>query len=358
MSIRQNGKTIAGGTNYSADLLDWKWSDHILNDVSWLRADTFSWQSGGVYEAAYNHLVADINNKTLQSETIGSTTIQFYLADDGHKVCPVSEEGNVVAIYDATGVAWYYIIDTVNERFKLPRTKFGVTGLRDTVGKYVNPGVPNIYGTAGDFIHENSNSTTATASGALSVTVVDSTVANSGSGNKSYRITLDASSYNNVYGNSNTVQPAATQMYLYFYVGAFSKTALENTAGINTESLNGKADINFSNTSMIDYVVASQEPTAANNYTWYRKYASGWVEQGGRTGTNISSALVVLPIEMADVGYFVTTTYNSSDASGSGGFERYPGTGPLTTTSIWIDMPAVANRCTFWQVSGVAAQGA
>lgn len=31
----------------------------------------------------------------------------------------------------------------------------------------------------------------------------------------------------------------------------------------------------------VDYVIESQLPTAANNYTWYRKYKSGWVEQGG-----------------------------------------------------------------------------
>ena len=33
--------------------------------------------------------------------------------------------------------------------------------------------------------------------------------------------------------------------------------------------------------SLIDPVVAFQVPTADNGYTWYRKYASGWVEQGG-----------------------------------------------------------------------------
>ena len=29
-------------------------------------------------------------------------------------------------------------------------------------------------------------------------------------------------------------------------------------------------------------VIDFQEPTSANNYTWYRKYKSGWVEQGGK----------------------------------------------------------------------------
>lgn len=55
------------------------------------------------------------------TETIAGTTITFYLATDGHKICPASEESNVAAIYAATGVAWYYILDTANQRFKLPR---------------------------------------------------------------------------------------------------------------------------------------------------------------------------------------------------------------------------------------------
>lgn len=43
--------TIANANN----LLDFKWSDHIINNIEWLRADTFSWQDGSVYTSAYNH---------------------------------------------------------------------------------------------------------------------------------------------------------------------------------------------------------------------------------------------------------------------------------------------------------------
>ncbi len=32
-----------------------------------------------------------------------------------------------------------------------------------------------------------------------------------------------------------------------------------------------------------DYVIEWQMPTPENNYTWYRKYKSGWIEQGGRS---------------------------------------------------------------------------
>lgn len=85
MSTYVGDDLVAGGV-FCPNLLDFKWTDHKLNDISWLRSDTFSWQSGAVYQAAYQHLADDISSKTLQSETICATTIQFYLADDGHKI--------------------------------------------------------------------------------------------------------------------------------------------------------------------------------------------------------------------------------------------------------------------------------
>ena len=54
-------------------LFDFKWSDHILNEMSWLRADTFSWHNGLLYKAAYNHLVADYNS--IEESIYGITKI-------------------------------------------------------------------------------------------------------------------------------------------------------------------------------------------------------------------------------------------------------------------------------------------
>ena len=50
-------------------------------------------------------------------------------------------------------------------------------------------------------------------------------------------------------------------------------------------------------------VIAFQKPTAENNYTWYRKYADGWVEQGG-TQETVDTTINLL-IEMADTNYIV-----------------------------------------------------
>jgi hypothetical protein len=342
MSVRKDGRIIAG-TTVNPDLFDWKWTDHILDNTSWLRADTFSWQAGSVYQAAYAHLVLDVDDKTLQSETVAGTTIQFYLADDGHKVCPASEESNVTAIYNTTGVAWYYIIDTTNQRFKLPRTKFGVTGLRDKVGNYVAPGLP-------DHTHTQ-------------VYLDVNYKAPYGSNNRvcwegTYVVTTNtgtASANNPIYGASTTVQPPATEMYLYFYVGNFTPTALQNTAGLNAELFNDKVDKGHQ-------VIAFQTPTAQNNYTWYRKYADGWVEQGGMydNGSAVAdfNATITLPVPMRDTRY--TANAIASRNTGSAGARH-------GWTNIWAQSETQLSigyyrgsssetmRYMNWMVCGVAA---
>ena len=242
-----------GGSNgYHPDLFSWQWSDHEISEMQWLRADTFSWQDGTVYSNAYQHLVSDISGITATTETIAGTTITVYVATDGHKVVLADQETNVASIYTATGVAWYYILDTTNQRFKLPRTQFDVVGLRDTVGKYVAPGLPNITGMI-SMINPAPNdyrSRFTAGSGALKGTGVYSagrSPSTSETGNGYPNASLDASWSNAIYGNGTTVQAPATQMYLYFYVGNFSQTAIENTAGLNASLFNGKADINLSN---------------------------------------------------------------------------------------------------------------
>lgn len=236
------------GVGIHPDLFDHKWSDYELSDMNWLRADTFSWQDGGVYEAAYDHLEADISGKSLTSETISGVTVQFYLADDGHKICPASQESNVVSIYNATGIAWYYIIDTVNQRFKLPRTKFGFTGIRSGVGEFVSAGLPNITGSY-DYPHLNDTTTSSHLTGAMYIKSVggDNRRLSSEGGSSPGGLGFDASRSSSVYGNSTTVQPPATQQYLYFYVGNFTQTALENTAGLNTSLFNSKVDLDLNN---------------------------------------------------------------------------------------------------------------
>lgn len=253
-----NGNSLLGSGDITISnahsLLDYKWSDHILNDISWLRADTFSWQDGNVYSNAYNHLVDDYNNAGTEasaSDTIGGITVWYRLCADGHKICPPDQESNVLAIYNATGVAWYYIIDTGNKRFKLPRTKYGFTGLRDKVGNYIAESLPkptlimrtdssSSTDTDLNAIYGNDGYTAATPTNTSGVDeYMHRTYTN---GNMAYMDIFHSS-----YQDGAPVQQRATQMYLYFYVGNYNKSATEQTAGLNTELFNGKMDVSLSN---------------------------------------------------------------------------------------------------------------
>lgn len=365
MSIRQGNKVIAGHINYHPDLFDHKWADHLLNDVSWLRADTFSWHYGSTsdpstqaYEVAYQHLADDISGKSLSSETIAGVTIQFYLADDGHKICPAAQESNVASIYSATGVAWYYIIDTVNERFKLPRTKYGFTGLRNNVGNYVAESLPNISSVFdGLFFTSSYNGTNVpmTSNNGILYNAgnsVGSMHVRTGEGTNltGRKLGLNVSAGNSAYQDGAPVQQRGTEQYLYFYVGNFTQTALENTAGLNAELFNDKADVSALNTATAHVVTEYQAPTSANNYTWYRKYADGWVEQGGVIAQNSTTTSVVLPVPMADTKY--TLVGGLLNGTSSATYEHM-NFNTLTTTG--FKFLSYDNYGCRWMVCGIAA---
>lgn len=366
-------------------LLSVHWSDHLLNRMDMLRADTFSWQDGTVYTAAYQELLGEYNlvDKFYPFSFTGASTgpIQYFCKDlipavgdavyelgndgvyipatsndvallvtsvkmdtnyfghetaligitgygkfiqgdygstgkiedtaprfsagiletengvsfvrtpKGYKICAADQHDNVAALYDSTGVAWYYILDVPNQRFKLPRKKFGFTGLRTGVGNYVAPGLPNITGylasidtvgryglianaSANDY-NKYSGAFAAQSNGSYSQSVSTGKVVASGD------LYFDASRSSPIYGASNTVQPPATEMYLYFYVGNYTQKAIEQTAGLNAELFNGKVDIPVGKSqSDVDFIVDSYDDGAGNG--WY-EYKSGRLVQYGFT---------------------------------------------------------------------------
>ena len=81
--------------------------------------------------------------------------------------------------------------------------------------------------------------------------------------------------------------------------------------GAITEALNNKVDLPTPSTpqDVVDSVVEKQDPTSANGYTWYRKYKSGWVEQGV-IKVEVATAIYTFnfPILMANTNYAVMTS--------------------------------------------------
>ena len=128
------------------------------------------------------------------------------------------------------------------------------------------------------------------------------------------------------------------------------------TGAINTgmilEALNDKVDRdcrNVDTNSGADIVIEWQAPTAENDYTWYRLYKSGWVEQGGYTDTTNAEFSVTLPKEMLNINYTIQVSARAdrlvvinSNVS-------------LSTTVIegWIGDSQ--NGRVYWEVKGMAA---
>lgn len=99
------------------------------------------------------------------------------------------------------------------------------------------------------------------------------------------------------------------------------------------------------------FVVEEQAPTASNNYTWYRLYNDGWVEQGGIDTTSY----VTFPVTMRDTKYTVNCGMEIPSSNVGNPTVSYM---DKTTNGIrilirWDGAGTTGERC--WQVSGYAA---
>lgn len=110
-------------------------------------------------------------------------------------------------------------------------------------------------------------------------------------------------------------------------------------------------------------LIDSQMPTADNNYTWYRKYSDGWVEQGGikKEIANNSNYLQTLPVTMTDGNYTVTIAQCVTlDNDYNVFYENQGCVLSRTTTTITLSNRRFSGGDTYaldimWQVSGIAA---
>jgi hypothetical protein len=130
-------------------------------------------------------------------------------------------------------------------------------------------------------------------------------------------------------------------------------TDLSTTVGGHTTSI-GALDSRTTNIS--DYVIQSQMPSADNNYTWYRKYKSGWIEQGGyATTSGNTGAQITLPVTMSDAHYLINGTCDNNTTGGVFHFMIYEN----QTTTGFTASPAHDGEwrtgAFYWEVRGIAA---
>ena len=220
--------------NNPYSLLDVKWSDKLLNNVSWLRSQGQA-NSKAVYNDVYELILREYNSGTDETETVGGVSITFRRGSKTN-IKVTTNKSAYDSILSATGTAWYYVIDTANETFYLPQSdgflQFGGNG------DFVEAGLPNITGSipgtlqstqainqvTGAFVNTH-NGTFKTIEGANAATWHINSPG------------FNAFLSNPIYGKSNTVQPNAVKGYLYFYVGETVQNANLINAGRIEEKL-------------------------------------------------------------------------------------------------------------------------
>lgn len=103
-----------------------------------------------------------------------------------------------------------------------------------------------------------------------------------------------------------------------------------------------------------DHIVDYQKPTAENNYTWFRLYESGWVEQGGIC-TSTGYQTIDLPITMENKNYSVQITSRRDSTTNLGEQTDqvlYPN---CTVSSIYVYINDNTNNGIYYEVKGVKA---
>lgn len=211
-----------------------------------------------------------------QTETVGGTTITYYRAQDGHKIVLADQATNVASIYSATGIAWYFIFDDTNTQFKLPRSNWNFKATsNDDAGDFVDQSLPNITGSIHNLRIPEVIEFVGGAFSKGTKATPGYTFNSVSSSEQTAIVEFNASDSSSIYQNNANVQEKATKAYLYFFVGNFEQTAIEQTAGLNQEDFLKKADTDLGNIDSDGKAVISSFAAPSSYYEEVTIKASG-----------------------------------------------------------------------------------
>jgi hypothetical protein len=258
------------------------------------------------------------------------------------------------------GVCGKFVYDSVNNTVRLPKiTGFTEGTLSSTsLGDLTEAGLPNITGTYTDkdgFYNNNigtgvfrqiNSSATSNYVGAVQNT-------------RAYSIMeFDASQSNSIYGNSSTVQPQSIKVLYYIVIATSTKTDIEVDIDEIATDLNGKADVDLSNTNLSTFAtkmntagIRTVIETYSNGTNWYRIYSDGWCEQGGiSTGAMPETVTLLKPYKDTNGSILITPKSSSTPTSPAGN----PFASWISNSQIMVSS-SQSYWAVFWETKGYIA---
>lgn len=250
----------------------------------------------------------------------------------------------LLATNGSVGVFGWDGVGTTDFRVPSLSDIFIETGTAAQIGDYIAPGLPNITGYIGLWADEIISPQ---PSGAFALNRSKSARLYDGADQRTSTngFDFDASRSSSVYGNSTAVQPNTVR---YRAMVQLAVSATDEAVETCTNVLADVAGLKSHE------VIEFQAPTAENDYTWYRKYADGWVEQGGQTESSAGNVAknITFPIEMADTNYTVQVTIRGELPYGAPG--NNPGVKDTNTTT-GMAIYSGNTGALYWEVKGMAA---
>ncbi len=276
-------------------------------------------------------------------------------------------EANWQSAVTTYGVCGKFVYNSTNNTVRLPKITGILEGTTDVtaLGDLVEAGLPNVTGYtswqvngiySGSFGNASANNTNNGALyvsgsgkyGGVGVSGADNT-------NGGTQINLDASHSSALYGNSNTVQPQAIKVLYYIVLATSTKTNIQVDIDEIATDLNGKADVDLSNTNDTAKILMSGMGMPSNTYidltlgasgSTYTAPANGWVyvvKTAGFSGAYVKLAL----------GSFDNAFSNENSSSQSGAWLRT--TLPVKkgdTFSCWYDANGTTRYFRFYYAQG------
>lgn len=253
--------------NNPYSLFDSKYSDHELNNLSWLKSEG-QWNAKAVYPTAYDKLLKVYN---------GTETV----------------EGLSVKLSTETYTDYDFVLNTVDETFRLPlKTKLasgkavvgngmtlGFTDGTNNYGVIPTSNNPNNYLFQGGYYGQPVGSSTSSGSGIATE-------------EKIIGITTDPT--------KSGIELSDSGLYLYFYVGE----TVQNANLIDTGRIGEQLADKIGHTECKAYITE----TYVNGTSGYRLYSDKWCEQWGYKPKD--SGTVTLLKEYKDTNYGVLAYVN------------------------------------------------
>ena len=284
--IKENAQDIANRTSFA--MFDTILKDHVL---TYEESKGLALQGTYVYKEAiagsrygypdfYNKCLEEQSSATATEVTLGDSTITMYIASNGHQYYDIANKDIVDTFFSTMGSAWFYGVDTENERIFLPRNNFfeQATGDISEVGLSVEAGLPNLTGTIGKILHYGG----AGQNGVFSITAqVNNEALASNSQWGGSDLSFNASHSNAIYGNSDTVQPNSVKKLLYICVG--NTTSYEGMTEVVNQGMEILAQVNQGMSTRADgqWIENKIELSTATAIGTYTLDLSDWLPNDG-----------------------------------------------------------------------------